>query len=713
MDFCYAFSVLLSAFLVFQVEPMMGKALLPWFGGTPAVWSAVLLFFQAALAAGYAYAYALLGRLRGRAQAAVHVALLGGSLALLGVAALVWPSPLTPGAAWRPEGSGLPVWGIFRILAAAVGVPYSLLASNSTLMQAWLARTRPGRTPYRLYALSNAGSLLALVSYPVLFEPLLSLRAQAYVWAAGYALFAGLAAYLALRAAGQAPAAELAVSAGEPSGEKRPGVGAHLLWIALAACASALLVAVSSQITQEVAPVPFLWVLPLVVYLVTFILAFSAERWYRRGAYLAAYLATAAAGAWALVKYPPFGIGAQLAIYTLLLFVCCMICHNELFRLRPHPRHLPSFYLMVAVGGAVGGTFVTLVAPYLFRSGFWELQWAVVACGLLLAIATQRERPAIPRRGQRRARRQGQAGRPWLRPAALAAAGGAVLLGGLTLLYTGTVSAEALVARRNFYGVLRVWENEAGDSGLRTYQLTHGKTAHGFQFADPRFRALPTTYYAESSGVGLAILNHPARPAGLRVGALGLGVGVIATYGQPGDVYRFYEINPGVTRIARGEGGYFSYLADSQATVQVVEGDARISLERELASEGPQGFDLLVLDTFNGDAMPLHLLSKEAFALYLQHLKPGGIIAVNASNRYFNLHHQVFRLADALGLAAALIEDRGDGIQSYDSVWVLLARDAAVLQQPAIAARTAPRPAIPAGLKAWSDDFSNLLQVLK
>jgi hypothetical protein len=715
----YALSVLLSAFLLFQVQPMIGKYILPWFGGTPTVWSTVLLFFQALLTAGYAYAYWLLGRTRDRLQGAVHLAFLGLSVVLLVVTGLVWPSPLTPGAGWRPVGSDLPIWGIVRILTVAVAIPYLLLASNSTLMQSWFGRDNPSRTPYRLYALSNAGSLLALISYPVIFEPNLTLRVQAYLWSAAYIVFAISTGYLAFRTYRLRSA-----SGAQESGPaqidqaQRPGRGVHLLWIGLAACASTLLISVTSQVTQEVAVIPFLWVLPLTIYLLTFILAFSGGPWYSRRVYLVAFFILSVISLWMLVKWPPLDIVVQIVVYMLLLFVCCMICHGELYRLRPDPRFLPSFYLMIAVGGAIGGIYVNLVAPYLFSTGLWELQWGLVACGMLAAIVMHYERasaPAIrdkPSRGSK-SRQKVVPARRALKPDVIVTFALSLLLAVPILLIMRSISTGTLLATRNFYGISRVWEINADEPKLRAYQLTHGKTAHGFQFADDTLSILPTAFYADTSGVRLALNYHPLRPDNLRIGALGLGIGVIAAYGEYGDTIRFYEINPDVIRIAEGQDGYFSFLTRSRADVKVIPGDARVSLERELAGEGPQDFDLLVLDTFNGDSMPVHLLTKEAFEIYLKHLTPDGIIAIHVSNRYFDLSQEVYRLADEFNLGAALIQDHGDGIQSYDSVWMLLSRDRNFLQQPAIAARTSPRPSIPEGVRVWTDDYSNLLRILK
>ncbi len=714
MPYFYAFSVFLSAFLLFQIQPMIGKYILPWFGGTPTVWSTVLLFFQALLTGGYAYAYWLLGRVRGRRQGIVHLIVLGVSLGLLLAAALTWRSPLTPDTSWRPLGSDLPVWGIVKVLAVAVGFYYFLLATNSTLMQAWFHRDYPEQTPYRLYALSNVGSLLALISYPILFEPNLTLRSQGYLWSAGYVVFAISAAYLVLRSYRQRPTAETQPIADERPGEiKRPGLGRHLLWIGLAACASSLLISATSQITQEVAVIPFLWILPLAVYLLTFILAFAGGRGYSRLLYLIAFFVISGVSVWALVKYPSFDIVTQIIIYLLLLFICCMICHNEVYKLRPQPRFLPSFYLMIALGGAIGGSFATLLAPSLFQTGFWELQWGTVACGVLLAIVIQVERTTVRRKRSGKARQQGAPPRWNLKPATLVTVGLTLLLSIAIVLIMLSISSETLMTTRNFYGMLRVWEINTEQPGVRAYELTHGKTVHGFQFESADLRDLPTAFYTKDSGLGLSLLNHPARPGNLRVGVLGLGVGVIASYGQPGDVFRFYEINPDVIRIAEQAGGYFSFLKDSRAEIQVVPGDARVSLEHELASDGPQNFDLLVLDTFNGDAIPLHLLTQEAFQVYLQHLKPDGILAINISNRYFDLAPEIYRQADDLNVGTAVIEDVGDGVQSYDSIWMLLTRNRDFLKLPAIATRTAQRPAMPASLPVWTDDFSNLLQVLR
>ena len=709
----YAVSVFLAAFLLFQIQPMIGKFLLPWYGGTPTVWSTILLFSQVLLTGGYAYAYWLLGRKRTRLQGTVHLIFLAISLGLLLYTTIAWPSPLTPNASWRPQGSELPVLGILRVLVVAIGVPFLLLSSTSTLMQSWFYRDFRGPAPYRLYAISNTGSLLALLTYPIIFEPNLTLRTQAYLWAFGYVGFVLLAGYLSFRTYRWVETKEKkARKESKEEAVKRPSNGVYLLWIALAACASTLLIATTSQITQEIAVVPFLWVLPLAIYLLTFILAFAGGTLYSRWVYLGAFIVVALASRMLLVL-PGSNIVLQVFIVSLLLFLGCMLCHNELYKLRPKAQYLPSFYLMVALGGAVGGIFVNLVAPSLFSTGFWELQWGLIAVIVLMAIVIQSEyRPGKGRQRRKEAKRKEPIWRR-IKPVVFFLAAVVVLGTAFVIYYMSEISSESQLARRNFYGVLRVWELNSEQPDLIANQLTHGKTAHGFQFENEALRALPTTYFTPTSGVGLTLLNHTARPGPLRVGALGLGIGVVSAYGFEDDLFRFYEVNPDVIRIAEGEGDYFSYLENSDAIIEVVEGDARVSLEQELLTTGSQEYDLLILDTFSGDTMPLHLLTKEAFEIYLDHLTDDGIMAINVSNRLFNLSLPIYMLADALDLQAVMIESPGDGIQSYDSAWMLLTNNQEFLLRQNILLNTAERPSIPDNLRLWTDDFSNLFQILK
>lgn len=686
----YLLSIFLSAFLLFQIQPMIARFILPWFGGTPAVWSTVLLFFQMLLTGGYAYAYGLIGRVRADRQGRVHLILLVGSLIGLLSLGLVWPSPITPGAEWKPASVDWPLLRIFIILALSVGLPYFTLATNSPLMQAWFNRALPGQSPYWLYALSNIGSLLALVSYPFLIEPWLSLREQGWVWSAGYGLFVGLTAIGAWRSRQGAAAALPQASAATP----RPAPRLQLLWIGLSAIASALLLAVTSQMTQEVAAIPFLWILPLVVYLLSFVLTFSGEHWYHRPTF-SLLLAGASIGLGWIILTPLADIVWQLACYTFFLWVACMVAHGELYRLRPAPAHLTRFYLMTSVGGALGGLIVNLIAPYIF-SGYWELYigWAILT--LLLAGLTFIRPTEL---------------RPRWRFAHDAAVGALAVI---VCLFAGftvfTLAGGDLARGRNFYGVVRV----RVDPVHNTYAMVHGVTLHGSQFMDPEKRSQPIGYHWPGGGIGLALQHHPRAGHGLRVGVLGLGVGVLAAYGQPGDVYRFYEINPLVVELAEGQGNYFSFLSDSPADISVALGDARLVLEQELAAGQPQQFDVLALDAFSSDSIPIHLLTREAFDVYLAHLAPGGVIAAHISNRHVDLQPVLRQMAEHFELEAAVLYIPASETEpaTSTSLWVLLTRDAAFLAQPAIAAHAQSLDTAPVA-RLWTDDYSNLVQMLK
>lgn len=695
----YAFIVFLSAFLLFQIQPMIAKYILPWFGGTPAVWSTTLLFFQALLTGGYAYAYWLIGKIEKRRQGQIHLTLLIAALALLLVTAQMWTSPITPSASWKPVNVDFPVIDIFKILAISVGLPYFLLATNSPLMQAWFSRDYAGKSPYRLYALSNIGSLLALVTYPVLFEPIFALSSQGWIWSIGFAVFALLAAYSAIKTIHDAHlVGELPAVAAPIINDPPPSTATRALWIVLPACASVLLLAITSQMTQEIAVIPFLWVLPLTIYLISFILTFDNDRWYSRRFFTYALFLISAAFTIVLAYGPEFELIVQIGVYSVLLFICCMICHGELVRLKPHPRHLTSFYLMISIGGAVGGIFVSLIAPYLFK-GYWELPLGLLLCAALLFVMVVSNRKDT---------------KPYaVRINLTLTAGAIILFSAVLFMYVKTTTVDPLFATRNFYGVLRVNEVNVDNPELRAYRLAHGATIHGFQYIASDKRDLPTAYFTEKSGIGLTFLNAPKRPGPIRIGILGLGIGIMAAYTKPGDTLRFYEINPDVIRLAEGENGYFSYLKNAAARVQIIPGDARISLEQELAAGQPQHFDLLVLDTFNSDSIPVHLLTRQAFEIYLQHLKPDGILALHISNNYLDLRPVVYKLADEFHLGSTLIQTPAEGDRTFLSIWMLVTRDQAFLDQPAIASHASPRAVDTGQFRLWTDDYSNLFQVLR
>jgi hypothetical protein len=777
----YAVTIFLGAFLLFEVQPIVAKHVLPWFGGVPAVWTTCMLFFQAVLLGGYAYAHRVIAGWKPRKQRVLHSILLASSLLLLAFLALRWGSPILPGAAWKPGPNASPIPWILALLAVSVGLPYFLLATTSPLLQAWVARTLPAANVYRLYALSNAGSLLALVSYPFLVEPALTLRGQAALWTAAYVLFAACA-FLCARRANLHP-----LPAGEGRGEGFPLVAdprlqtvnppvssftihnsqfSALFWFSLSACGSILLLAATNQLCQEVASIPFLWLLPLCLYLLSFILCFEFDRFYNRAVF--GPLFAASVGWAALVLFRGFSVPIRLQIvaYSLALFTGCVVCHGELTRSRPQPSRLTAFYLMIAAGGAAGGVLVGVVAPLVFH-GFWEIHIALLLSALLALVALLRDGDSWLQRGRpwpavivllaagalaysvrnehlaarvierfRRVAASGSgiaalavvvlalAGAFWILRPIFAVRGrpwfaGGCLVGSLGLLaYVLAADVKdfrqsAISISRNFYGVLTVEVYDQDVPDLYRWELRHGHIAHGFQFRTPEKRDMPTTYYGEGSGIGLALLHHPLREAGpLRVGVIGLGVGTLAAYGRPGDTMRFYDINPEVVRLSGPAGELFSYVRDCRAKVEVVLGDARLSLERELASGAPGNFEVLAVDAFTSDSIPVHLLTREALDIYLAHLAPEGILALHISNRNLNLIPVVRGLAESRRLAVCLIDTDKANETIWGSTWMLLAPDPRALESPEIQLFSKPFPAHSA-IRLWTDDYSNLFQVLK
>lgn len=670
----FAGTIFSSAFLLFLVQPLIAKQILPWFGGSAAVWSICMVFFQVVLLAGYAYSDWVTRHLRVRAQAALHVALLLASLAFL---------PIVTSARWKPTGAEDPTLWILGLLLGTIGLPYFLLSTTGPLVQSWVARTPWGAQVYRYFSLSNLASLLSLLSYPVLIEPRSSLLQQAHGWSWGYgafvALCSGTTLYVAHRWA-DVPLPQVAGSAPVAAPEKPPRAADYLLWLALPALGSWLLLAVTNHITQNVAAVPFLWVLPLSLYLLTFVLCFESDRWYRRGVFLPLTAAMLLLCAFGLQDNIGADVKTALPIYAVGLFALCMFLHGEMARLRPGPRYLTRFYLMLSLGGALGGVMVGLVAPHVLPA-YYELGIGLVLTALLAAAVLRN--------------------RGWLLVGSMAVAG---CCAWFLLLQVRDDTAGVRVMQRNFYGTL-VTVDRPGDvpaDGVR--QMYHGSVKHGEQFLAPARRSEPTSYYGRTSGVGRAISSAPAGPR--RIGLIGLGAGTLAGYGRAGDVYRVYEINPQVFELADSE---FSFLRDSPARIERVLGDARLALEREPA----QGFDVLAVDAFSGDSVPIHLITAEAMEVYLRHLRPGGIVAFHVTNRFLALAPVVAKIAEARGLHAVLVhDDTAETAWLRDTDWVLVAREAETLaREPVGAAASAIAPV--AGIRPWTDDFNNLLSVLK
>jgi hypothetical protein len=729
----YAVTIFLSAFLLFQVQPLIAKIILPWFGGSAAVWSAAMLFFQLVLLAGYAYAHVSIRFLKAKAQVILHAALLLASCALL---------PILPSESWKPLEVGDPTMRILMLLIVTVGLPYFLLSSTSPLLQAWFVRTSGSGMPYRLFALSNFGSMLALISFPFLVEPNLTSRHQAYTWSVGYVAFALVCGY----AAWLSRVGEVRDVPSEPS--PRPHFFDLILWVSLAAIASVLLFSITTHLSQNVAPIPLLWVLPLALYLATFMLAFESDKIYHRGVmfvllipifyYMARDLYEDQGNLHIKYLIPAFSAG---------LFLCCMLCHGELARHRPAPRYLTLFYLMVSLGGALGGTFVTLIAPRIFKSNL-ELPLAIGACAIVMAMVmgdSVFRRPPRPVAILFTVVSLGAVAAalliPLTKPFELhfkhgLIAAGCSIVGGVVIFFgtehrighwTFRVALLAAVGfylgflgqqekeketgyrliARNFYGVLHIRDDlstSEDEYSLRT--LFHGTINHGSQILDEALRYKATSYYGEQSGVGRAIRALGKRGA-VRVGVVGLGAGVLSNYGRAGDFYRIFEINPLVQNIAQTQ---FTFYPHSPADKRILMGDARLTMERIDSLQ----LDLLAVDAFSSDAIPVHLLTRQAFEVYFRHLKPDGILALHISNRYLDLEPVCARGAEFFKKQAMSIYDEGDEAPYLStSNWVLVTSETGIFLDKAFDDAIITPAKATKGFRAWTDDYSNVVQILK
>jgi hypothetical protein len=751
----YWVTVFLSAFLLFQVQLIVGKYILPLFGGTPAVWNTCMLCFQFLLLLGYAYAH-LLGRTsNARRQGKIHGALLIFSAVIVAILWVKWGSPLTPGAAWRPAPEDNPVWKILQLLFATVALPFFVLSTTGPLLQSWYSRDQTSASPYKLYALSNAGSLLGLLSYPFLIEWMFTIKHQAWVWASGYLIFAAICAAIAWRfspsPSGNSPSPSPA-SLETTAAEETPGLNRYLLWIGLSACSTTMLLATTNLICQDLAVIPLLWVVPLCIYLLSFILSFNSHRWYRRNVFWPLYFVALGVE----MKTNLFGFHlqtpSQIVMLCAALFVVCMVCHGELASSKPATRHLTSFYLMVAGGGVLGGIFVVMMAPRLFL-GFWEIQVGLVGCGLLLFAAFVLGDPSGKANAQLwvavlliettflitnlpnfvpklekfpllarpefvglfagaafamywllRKKNGSVAGVPANAKFPWQPVAGVLLTAVFGILVYGYVQVRAtqiLYRERNFYGIKSVI-NEP-----ETVALLSGSTLHGRQFKNPAVRNTPLSYYRTESGIGLLLNNYPRGNSGnLRVGVIGMGAGTLAAYGRRGDYYRFYEIDPATVELSAGPSPYFYFAHDSVAKIDAVLGDARLSLEKEAGLGERQQFDVLAVDAFSSDAIPVHLLTNEAIDLYLAHLRNAeGVLAFHVTNWHLDLAPVLAALAGSHHLAACQVRNLG-------STWILLSADPQMLRLPGLAEKSTAlvltrKPVL------WTDGYSNLFQVLR
>lgn len=672
LTFHYGLTIFLSAFLLFQVQPLIGKMILPWFGGSAAIWTTCMLFFQSVLLLGYFYSHWVTRFLSPSRQSLVHGSLLLVSLLLI---------PISPSPDWKPWGPENPTLRILGLLTVSIGLPYFVLSTTGPLLQAWFARERSGLVPYRLFALSNFGSLLALLAYPVAIEPIFPTLWQSYLWSGLYACFAAACALLAWRGRKGTPIVLQARHEGPA-----PRWTDKVLWAALAACPSILMVADTSFLTTNIAPVPMIWVAPLTLYLLSFIMSFERHGWYQRKVFLPLLVLGLGALAW----LPTMGMN-ELPLYLSMginltaFFVACMVCHGELARLQPHPSHLTGYYLMLAVGGVLGGFFVGVIAPYWFNSNY-ELSIGILLTGLVAAIAVL---PTM------------EWARPRWRHAGIVFS--TVLLLALAWVRIDDHREEtsgAEVTARNFYGSLQVFHNE--QQGYRT--MLHGQITHGRQNTAPDKLDLPTTYYSPDGGAGKA-MQIKAAQGPLRVGVIGLGVGTLVSYGRKGDYFRLYEIDPLVIAIAHKN---FSFLSRTAAATEIILGDARLQLEREPA----QLFDVLLVDAFSGDSVPIHLLTREAFAQYFRHLKPNGVLAVHITNRFLDLRPVVKAAADHFGRDVRLLDSESIPEKLLlRSRWALLGKDPGFFNDPQLSSATTI--AARNGFQPWKDDYSSIFSILE
>lgn len=666
----------LGAGLLFVIEPMLAKRLLPWLGGNPATWSACLLSFQILLLAGYAYAYWVPRNYSLYTQALLHMILLvSAALAALGLEAIERPE-------WVVRS---PLWAVPGFIVSRVGLPYVVLASTTPLLAHWqvgTARVAAKPTP-SLYALSNAGALLGLVAYPFLIEPSSGVEEQLEAWAWAFVAFAVTmlpACASALRAGGRA---------GRMFERLSPlSIAVALRWLALSFVPSALLLAATNHITVDIAATPLLWALPLALYLLSFVVAFGPWRDGFRGPALLLWSAGALVlGANAYMQSAA-SLGAQVGGTLLALFSCCLLCHGELGLGRPVGAELGRFYLILASGGALGGVFVALVAPWAFGD-YYELEISAMAAFVVLYWSARTSAREQWSRAQRRVLFLGSGACLPLLAASL-----------WVRLQPDARDGHVVERRRSFLGALRVVDVPNGRV------LTHGRIQHGMQLSDPALRRTPTMYFGQGTALERALRGFRVDRA-RRIGVIGLGVGTIAAYGRAGDELRFYELDANVIDVARRD---FTFLADSAAHVELVLGDGRLSLARE----PPRHFDILILDAFSSDSVPVHLLTREAFAVYLKHLSPGGLLLANVSNRYLAVDRVVRASARAHGLGCDVVLTPTSDARHVSRVeWALATSDAAELAALAGAARrgtlsSARGPEVP-----WTDTRASVFSILR
>ncbi|MFK7825589.1 MAG: fused MFS/spermidine synthase [Oligoflexales bacterium] len=702
----FALNIFLGAFLVFLVQPLIARYILPWFGGSRSVWSASMLFFQVGLLGGYAYAFGVSKFFKIDKQIWVHACLL--------ILSAFW-LPITPDGSLKPDVSSSPAADVLFLLLFTVGVPYAILSATGPLYQHWLAIWKPNKSPYVFYSLSNLGSLLGLLIYPFAVEPNLYLQSQTVLWSVFYSvfIFISLCMLLALgllKLKNQEKTTDTIIKQEEKADETSYNKVCDLiLWVSLSACGTALLLSTTDFMCQDLAVIPFFWIIPLCLYLLTFIITFAGDRFYLRWIWFPLLL---------LIMQPLFGLlkdhynydrgdlVTNVLIYIFGMFAAVMVCHGELFKLRPKADRLTLFYLMVSLGGAAGGFFITFIAPMIF-SEYWEFPLSFIACLGLTALSFLRSSGFNISKSS--ALRENL---PIAGFIGLLFLGQGILFSIKFIDFRNTFSENVLAKYRNFYGVARVVE-EGRRSKKHRFELIHGHIDHGTQLQGKKKRKIATTYYSKISGVGTAILRHPKQltDKAMKVGIIGLGAGTLGAYVRDLDEYIFYEIDPNIEKLART---HFTFLKHEKSPPKVVLGDGRTSLERELKDNGSLNFDVMVIDAFSGDAIPIHLLTLEAFKLYQNHLATGGVIAFHISNRHFNLEPLLYHTAKTLNMQALLIDSRSlKKLAIRGATWALLTNNKEFIEDKLVIKSLDSwdkwknfDPIV------WTDDYSSLVSLL-
>ncbi|MBU6225208.1 MAG: fused MFS/spermidine synthase [Burkholderiales bacterium] len=687
----FSVTIFTSAFLLFMVQPIIAKQILPWFGGSSAVWTTCMVFFQMILLLGYWYADFVVRKLNKRTQAIFQSTVVVVSLICL---------PIIASDAWKPTADTEPSTRILLLLLVTVGLPYLLLSTTGPLVQAWFARCYPQAKVYRLFALSNFASLLSLLAYPPLIEPHIDLHSQAWLWSGIYVVYAILIVVSAWHSnrhevAPEIPrsttsTAEVVVSA--------PSKQDYTLWLLLATLGSVLLLSFTNHITQNIASVPFLWIVPLVLYLVTFILVFDVgssrgkSGWYSRPVFIPLLFALLVITTYGMYEgyASTMNIYLALPLFCILLFVACMFCHGELASLRPAAQYITQFYLCLSVGGAAGGLMVGLLAPLVFNS-FAELPLALVSCGLLASYVLWRApSSAITAK---------------LNSSLITCAIVLTCAMAWLLWHESQTSEETILQHRDFYGTLRVSESDKNNTPESVRDLYHGVISHGWQHTYEPLRTKPVSYFGPDTGIARTITFYQQEEPSIRVGILGLGIGILTSYGREGDSFRIYELVPAVIDIAKQ---YFWYLTSSKSKIDYLVGDGRLSLEREQSNQ----FQMLSVDAFSSDSIPMHLMTVEALRGYKKQIREDGAIVYNVTNRLINLAPMVKLIAEKEGMQAILIANRPQDKTLYPTDFVVVTNNKKLIASLQKAQDYTPIETQPK-LKAWTDSYNNLFDVLR